>query len=180
MCEPFSMLMSTDSFVRIFMHCFQCIFFFTRKKSKDSSKATFVFNGHLSVLLTPRMVVQWITFNAFFGPFNRPNKRRLPLTSNLPHSDFTQIILSRPKLLYYIMCLCVSISLYFFNKKECCIQYMNISVPDRRSRSLEVIVRRLRTWVLEIWRWGGLGRGLRKGRSVYKQPETKVDRSCHI
>jgi hypothetical protein len=26
---------------------------------------------------------------------------------------------------------------------------------------------------------GGLRRGLRKGRSVYKQPETKVDGSCH-
>jgi hypothetical protein len=26
---------------------------------------------------------------------------------------------------------------------------------------------------------GGLGRGLRKGRSVYKQPETEVDGSCH-
>jgi hypothetical protein len=26
---------------------------------------------------------------------------------------------------------------------------------------------------------GGLGKGLRKGRSVYKQPETEVDRSCH-
>ncbi len=26
---------------------------------------------------------------------------------------------------------------------------------------------------------GGQGRGLRKGRSVYKQPETEVDGSCH-
>jgi hypothetical protein len=54
------------------------------------------------------------------------------------------------------------------------------SVPDRRSRILEVvIVRHLITWVLGIW-WGeGLGKGLRKGRSVYKQPETKVDGSCH-
>ncbi len=26
---------------------------------------------------------------------------------------------------------------------------------------------------------GGLGIGLRKGRSVYKQPETEVDGSCH-
>jgi hypothetical protein len=55
-----------------------------------------------------------------------------------------------------------------------------IIVPDRRSQSLEVvIVRHLVTWVLEIWRGEGLGKGLRKGRSVYKQPETKVDRSCH-
>ncbi len=29
------------------------------------------------------------------------------------------------------------------------------------------------------WRGKGLGKGLRKGRSVYKQPETKVDGSCH-
>jgi hypothetical protein len=55
-----------------------------------------------------------------------------------------------------------------------------ITVPDRRSRILEVvIVRRLITWVLGIWRGEGLGKGLRKGRSVYKQPETRVDRSCH-
>jgi hypothetical protein len=54
------------------------------------------------------------------------------------------------------------------------------TVPDRRSRILEVvIVRRLITWVLGIWRGEGLGKGLRKGRSVYKQPETKVDGSCH-
>jgi hypothetical protein len=34
------------------------------------------------------------------------------------------------------------------------------SVPDRRSRSLEVvIVRRLVTWVLGIWRGEGLGKG---------------------
>ncbi len=26
---------------------------------------------------------------------------------------------------------------------------------------------------------GGIGKGLRKGRSVYKQPETKADGSCH-
>ncbi len=53
-----------------------------------------------------------------------------------------------------------------------------INVPDRRSLILEVvIVRHLITWVLGIWRGEGLGKGLRKGRSVYKQPETKVDGS---
>jgi hypothetical protein len=41
------------------------------------------------------------------------------------------------------------------------------------------IVSRLVTWVLGIWRGEGLGKGLRKGRSVYKQPETEVDGSCH-
>jgi hypothetical protein len=57
---------------------------------------------------------------------------------------------------------------------------LTMLVPDRRSRIHEVvIVRRLITWVLGIWRGEGLGRGLRKGRSVYKQPETKVDGSCH-
>jgi hypothetical protein len=55
-----------------------------------------------------------------------------------------------------------------------------VIVPDRRCRILEVvIVRRLITWVLGIWRGEGLGKGLRKGRSVYKQPETEVDGSCH-
>jgi hypothetical protein len=52
------------------------------------------------------------------------------------------------------------------------------SVPDRRSQVLEVvIVRCLVIWVLGIWRGGGSGKGLRKGRSVDKQPETKVDGS---
>jgi hypothetical protein len=55
-----------------------------------------------------------------------------------------------------------------------------VSVPDRRCWILEVvIVRRLITWVLGIWRGEGLGKRLRKGRSVYKQPETEVDGSCH-
>ncbi len=40
-------------------------------------------------------------------------------------------------------------------------------------------MRCLVTWVLGIWRGEGLGKGLRKGRSVYKQPETEVDGSCH-
>ncbi len=52
------------------------------------------------------------------------------------------------------------------------------NVPDKRCWILEVvIVRRLITWVLGIWRGEGLGIGLGKGRSVYKQPETKVDGS---
>ncbi len=55
------------------------------------------------------------------------------------------------------------------------------SVPDRRSRVLEVvIVRPLITWGSGNLEGGGFGKGLRKGRSVYKQPGTKVDGSCHI
>jgi hypothetical protein len=27
--------------------------------------------------------------------------------------------------------------------------------------------------------WGGNGKGFKRGRSVYEEPETKVDRSCH-
>jgi hypothetical protein len=33
--------------------------------------------------------------------------------------------------------------------------------------------------VLGIWRGEGLGKELGQGRSVYKQPETEVDGSCH-
>jgi hypothetical protein len=56
-----------------------------------------------------------------------------------------------------------------------------VPVPDRRRRIIleVVLVRRWVTWVLGIWRGEGLGKGLRKGRSVYKQPETEVNRSCH-
>jgi hypothetical protein len=57
------------------------------------------------------------------------------------------------------------------------------TVPDRRRRRrihLEIVlVRRWVIWVLGIWRGEGLGKGLRMGRSVYKQPETEVDGSCH-
>ncbi len=57
---------------------------------------------------------------------------------------------------------------------------MAVGVPDKGSRIFEVVVvRRLLTWVLGIWSGEGDGEGLRKGRSVYKQPETEVDRSCH-
>jgi hypothetical protein len=39
-----------------------------------------------------------------------------------------------------------------------------MSVPDRRSWSLEVvIVRHLITWVLGIWRWGGIGERVEEG-----------------
>jgi hypothetical protein len=55
-----------------------------------------------------------------------------------------------------------------------------ILVPDRRRRNPEVVfVRRWVFWILGIWRGEGLGKGLGKGRSVYKQPETEVDGSCH-
>jgi hypothetical protein len=56
-----------------------------------------------------------------------------------------------------------------------------VVVPDRNCRILceVVLVRRWVTWVLGIWRGEGLGKGLRKGRSVNKRPETEVDGSCH-
>jgi hypothetical protein len=55
-----------------------------------------------------------------------------------------------------------------------------IHVPDKRNRILEVfIVGRLITWGFGNLEGGGIGEGLRKGRSVYKQPETRVDGSCH-
>ncbi len=51
----------------------------------------------------------------------------------------------------------------------------SVLVPDRRRRILlkVVLVRRWVIWVLGIWR------GVRKGRSVYKQPETEADGSCY-
>jgi hypothetical protein len=64
------------------------------------------------------------------------------------------------------------------SQEQDCMVY--IVVPDRRRRILKVvIVRRLVTWVLGTWRGEGLGKGLGRERSVYKQPETKVDGSCH-
>jgi hypothetical protein len=55
------------------------------------------------------------------------------------------------------------------------------SVPDRRRRIIPevVLVRRWVIGVLGIWRGVGGGKGLGQGRSVYKQPETEVDGSCH-
>ncbi len=51
-----------------------------------------------------------------------------------------------------------------------------VPVPDIRGRDHEVVEARLTinlgTGNLE---WGGSREGLRKGRSVYKQPGTKVD-----
>jgi hypothetical protein len=54
-------------------------------------------------------------------------------------------------------------------------------VPDRRRRIIPEVVleRRWVFGVLGIWRGEGLGKGLGQGRSVYKQPETEVDGSCH-
>jgi hypothetical protein len=55
-----------------------------------------------------------------------------------------------------------------------------VPVPDKRSRILEVVVvGHLLTWVLGIWSGEGDWEGLRKGRSVNKQPETEVDGYCH-
>jgi hypothetical protein len=56
-----------------------------------------------------------------------------------------------------------------------------VPVPDRRSRIIPevVLVRRWAVGVLEIWGGEVLGEGWDKGGSVYKQPETEVDNSCH-
>ncbi len=58
---------------------------------------------------------------------------------------------------------------------------IDLYVPDRRSRNIPevVVVRRWAGGVLGIWRGEGLGEGWDKGGSVYKQPETEVDDSCH-
>jgi hypothetical protein len=46
---------------------------------------------------------------------------------------------------------------FFLSKVK---EYKNVSVPDKRSWILEVvIVRHLVTWVLGIWRGEGLGKG---------------------
>jgi hypothetical protein len=53
-------------------------------------------------------------------------------------------------------------------------------VPDKRRRILLEVVP-VRRGHLGFWEFGGgrvRGR-VRKGRSVYKQPETEVDGSCH-
>ncbi len=42
-----------------------------------------------------------------------------------------------------------------------------------------VVVRRWAVGALGIWKGEGWVRGGAKGGSVYKQPETKVDDSCH-
>ncbi len=56
-----------------------------------------------------------------------------------------------------------------------------VLVPDGRRRIIPevVLVGRRVAGVLGIWREEGLGKGLGQGRSVYKQPETEVDGSCH-
>ncbi len=56
-----------------------------------------------------------------------------------------------------------------------------LPVPDRRRRVVPevVLVRRWAVGVLGIWKGEGLGKGLGQERSVYKQPETEVDGSCH-
>jgi hypothetical protein len=55
----------------------------------------------------------------------------------------------------------------FWDNSYICVT--GLSVPDKRSRNLEVVVVRriinLGTGNLE---WGGNGKGLRKGRSVYE------------
>jgi hypothetical protein len=48
-------------------------------------------------------------------------------------------------------------------------------VPDKRSRDLEVVVVSINNLGTGNLEWGGNGKGSRKGRAVYEEPETKVD-----
>jgi hypothetical protein len=57
-------------------------------------------------------------------------------------------------------------------------------VPERRVRNIPevILVRRWVSWGsgnLEGEGWVRVGRGVGQGGSVYKQPETEVDDSCH-
>jgi hypothetical protein len=57
-------------------------------------------------------------------------------------------------------------------------------VPDRRVRNIPevVLVRRWVSWGsgnLEGEGWVRVGKGVGQGGSVYKQPETEVNDSCH-
>jgi hypothetical protein len=72
-----------------------------------------------------------------------------------------------------------NISSHWVNEKY--FKTLIIIVPDRRRLILPevILVRRWVTGVLGIWRGECLGKGLGQGRSVYKQPETEVDGSCH-
>jgi hypothetical protein len=57
---------------------------------------------------------------------------------------------------------------------------LKVPVPDKRSRILEVVVvRRIINLGAGNLEWGRNGKELRKGRSVYEQPGTEVDGSCH-
>ncbi len=47
--------------------------------------------------------------------------------------------------------------------------FVTIPVPDKRSQDLEVVVvRRIINLGIGNLEWGGNGKGLRKGRSVYE------------
>jgi hypothetical protein len=56
-----------------------------------------------------------------------------------------------------------------------------VPVPDRRIRNISevVLVRRWAVGVLGIWKGRVWVKGGGKSGSVYKQPETEVDDSCH-
>jgi hypothetical protein len=54
-------------------------------------------------------------------------------------------------------------------QKSCMRSSGTITVPDKRSRILEVVVvRRIFNLGTGNLKWGGNGKGLRKGRSVYE------------
>jgi hypothetical protein len=61
---------------------------------------------------------------------------------------------------------------------------LKLCVLDRRVRNIPQVVS-VRRWVswgsgnLEGEGWVRVGRGVGQGGSVYKQPETEVDDSCH-
>jgi hypothetical protein len=73
------------------------------------------------------------------------------------------------------------IDILFSVDAHLCFLACTVLVPDRRRRIIPevVLVRRWVAGFLGIWRGEGLGKGLGQGRSVYKQPETEVDGSCH-
>jgi hypothetical protein len=81
-----------------------------------------------------------------------------------------------PIITVFIIVLCSDMFLYARKRGKAVEQ----SVPDRRRRiHLEVVS--VRRGNLGFWEFGGgrvRGR-VRKGRSVYKQPATEVEGSCH-
>jgi hypothetical protein len=48
-----------------------------QKNRQITFKVTFVADGQLFLPYNPKDVWQWITFSAYFDPFNGPNKQKL-------------------------------------------------------------------------------------------------------
>jgi hypothetical protein len=155
-------------------HLFQTFYL---KSTKPNRPFYTILTNHLLQSTHPKESSPYNTIKTFHSIPSAPNYLSKPSIQTIHLNHLFQTIHFKPTIQNHPF----QTPIYLIKSKPYIENINAVTVPDRRCRIIPevVLVGRWAIGVLGIWRGEGLGKGLGQGRSVYKQPETEVDGSCH-